>query len=54
MEASIKVILDSYGNVPIRISAQTYLLKFYNSLGFVQQGKEYLEDGIPHILMIKK
>jgi ElaA protein len=36
----------------IRISAQTYLLKFYNSLGFSSTGKEYLEDGIPHTEML--
>ncbi len=38
----------------IRISAQTYLLKFYNSLGFQSTGKEYLEDGIPHTEMLLK
>ena len=37
----------------ILISAQTYLTKFYNSLGFSQIGEGYLEDGIPHISMIK-
>ncbi|PCK33329.1 GNAT family N-acetyltransferase [Pseudoalteromonas piscicida] len=30
------------------ISAQCYLDKFYSSLGFIKQGEEYLEDGIPH------
>jgi ElaA protein len=37
----------------IRISAQTYLLKFYNELGYESTGKEYLEDDIPHVEMIK-
>jgi len=54
MEASLKAILDRYGSVPICISAQKYLIDFYNSLGFVERGTEYLEDGIPHITMIKK
>jgi ElaA protein len=36
----------------IKISAQCYLIKFYNDLGFVETGKEYLEDGIPHMEMI--
>jgi ElaA protein len=36
----------------IKISAQCYLKKFYNDLGFVETGKEYLEDGIPHMEMI--
>ena len=32
----------------IRISAQAHLQDFYSSLGFVGEGEEYLEDGIPH------
>ena len=54
MEASIKAILESYNETTIKISAQTYLTKFYNNLGFNQIGEEYLEDGIPHIVMLKK
>lgn len=41
-----------YPRQPIYICAQTYLLDFYQSLGFVPQGERYLEDGIPHIDMI--
>ncbi len=36
----------------IRISAQTYLTKFYQSFGFQAIGQEYLEDDIPHIQMV--
>jgi ElaA protein len=35
----------------IRISAQAYLLGFYNALGFEVEGEPYLEDGIAHIGM---
>ncbi|WP_194851585.1 GNAT family N-acetyltransferase [Nonlabens antarcticus] len=35
----------------IKISAQVYLRKFYNDLGFLESGDEYLEDGIPHMEM---
>ena len=39
----------------IRISAQAYLLEFYEALGFVRvSNTTYLEDGIPHYEMIKK
>ena len=38
----------------IKISAQTYIKKFYNDLGFEEVGNEYLEDGIPHIAMLRK
>ena len=36
----------------IEISAQTYLIHFYKDLKFRETGKEYLEDGLPHIKMI--
>ncbi|MEM6965186.1 MAG: GNAT family N-acetyltransferase [Bacteroidota bacterium] len=41
-----------FPNQPVKISAQTYLLKFYKNLGFEPVGKEYLEDNIPHIGMV--
>lgn len=37
----------------IRISAQSYLLKFYCELGFQVVGEEYLEDDIPHFEMLR-
>jgi ElaA protein len=37
----------------IRIGAQLYLKKFYESFGFVQDGEIYLEDNIPHIIMLR-
>ena len=53
MEAAIKAIQDYYNETTVKISAQTYLTKFYNNLGFKIVGEEYLEDDIPHIAMIK-
>ncbi|WP_165750478.1 GNAT family N-acetyltransferase [Cellulophaga sp. Z1A5H] len=53
MKASIAAVNKAYGEDTIRISAQKYLLKFYTSLGFNVVGEEYLEDGIPHMNMIK-
>ena len=53
MRASIQAVKEQYNETTMRISAQKYLLKFYNSLGFVQEGEEYLEDGIPHVAMVK-
>ena len=35
----------------IKISAQSYLKKFYLSHGFIPTGDEYLEDNIPHTAM---
>lgn len=54
MEASIKAVEERFSEYEIKISAQKYLTKFYTDLGFNATGKEYLEDGIPHLEMIKK
>ncbi|WP_339622572.1 GNAT family N-acetyltransferase [uncultured Winogradskyella sp.] len=53
MEASINAIKLHYNETKIKISAQTYLKRFYNTLGFKEIGEEYLEDDIPHIAMVK-
>jgi ElaA protein len=54
MNASIEAVKDLFNETTIKLSAQTYLKQFYNNLGFTEEGEEYLEDGIPHIVMIKK
>ncbi|WBU90650.1 GNAT family N-acetyltransferase [Cellulophaga omnivescoria] len=53
MEASITAVKSYLQQTTIKISAQKYLLKFYNNLGFKEEGAEYLEDGIPHMVMYK-
>ena len=53
-EASVKEVQSRYNTERIKISAQKYLTKFYESHQFKQIGEGYLEDGIPHIAMIKE
>lgn len=53
MNASIKAVQLEFNTKKITISAQVYLTKFYTNLGFKKIGEEYLEDGIPHIEMIR-
>lgn len=53
LNKSIATCEQLFGNQPIKIGAQTYLLKFYESFGFQSTGEEYLEDGIPHTKMIR-
>ena len=53
MQASIAAVNDNFNTTEIKLSAQTYLLRFYGDLGFKPIGETYLEDGIPHIAMIK-
>lgn len=53
MEKSIATVEAAYGKGPIKIGAQQYLHRFYTSLGFEQTSDTYMEDGIPHIEMVK-
>jgi ElaA protein len=52
MQESIRRVHQLFGHIPIKIGAQVYLQKFYESFGFKQVGEPYLEDGIPHIYML--
>ena len=54
MNQSIDSIYRLFGKQTIKIGAQLYLKKLYESLGFIQSGTGYLEDGIEHIYMLKK
>ena len=42
-----------FGAQAIKLGAQLYLKQFYEGFGFKQCGEEYLEDGIPHIPMLR-
>jgi ElaA protein len=53
MEKSIEEVVRLFGKTPIKLGAQLYLKKFYESLGFIQSGDIYDEDGIDHIQMIR-
>jgi len=53
MKASIKVVEENFKATRIVVSAQTYLTSFYNALGFIEKGGDYLEDGIPHVMMVR-
>lgn len=52
MQECLDFINTELGPQKIRISAQSHLNKFYLRLGFKPTGKEYLEDGIPHMEML--
>jgi len=53
MQQSIKELQKLLGKAPIKLGAQLYLKKFYESFGFAQSSDVYMEDGIPHIEMIR-
>jgi ElaA protein len=52
MKKSIDTLYTLHGRRDIRIGAQYYLLRWYESFGFVQKGEIYLEDGIEHVEML--
>ena len=43
-----------YPDKTLKISAQQYLITFYNKHGFEVKGEGYLEDGIPHVAMYRQ
>jgi ElaA protein len=43
--------LQRIGSRPCVLDAQSYLVGFYTSFGFVTAGPEYVEDGIAHVPM---
>jgi len=45
---------EQNGFTVIKLSAQEHLERYYQRHGFEQCGKGYLEDGIPHIPMIRQ
>lgn len=53
IKRSIQQINIEFKTSKIKIGAQTYLKKFYESHGFNKIGERYMEDGIPHIYMLK-
>lgn len=42
-----------WGAQPIKLGAQAHLEAFYRQHGFVKTGPVYLEDGIPHLEMLR-
>lgn len=52
MKHCMSYILDEFGDVAIRISAQKHLEGYYGKHNFQSSGKEYLEDNIPHVEML--
>ena len=52
MQKAISFVEEELSEMQIRISAQLYLKKFYESLGFSVTSDIYLEDDIEHIEMV--
>jgi ElaA protein len=53
MQQAIDNTLALWGEQAIRIGAQARLERFYTQHGFADAGRPYIEDGIPHIEMVR-
>ena len=51
MRRAIATVEERHGRVAIWLGAQKYLEHFYASFGFLRDGDDYDEDGIPHLPM---
>ena len=49
----VEEALTVIGNRPSVLDAQAHLVRFYAKFGYEQTGPEYLEDGIPHVPMLR-
>ncbi|WP_374442087.1 GNAT family N-acetyltransferase [Epilithonimonas sp.] len=54
IQYALEIIENRLHQTEVRISAQDYLLRFYSGFGFLDTGKKYLEDNIPHTEMFRK
>ena len=52
MLEAMQQMQNLFSGIPVKISAQAYLQKFYETFGFTKVSDPYLEDDIPHIAMI--
>ncbi len=50
---ALEIIKTRFDTELCRISAQDYLLRFYEEFGFKDTEKKYLEDDIPHTEMVR-
>ena len=53
LEEAMACLERQWGAQPIRIGAQAHLELFYRQHGFEKSGPPYIEDGIPHIEMLR-
>ena len=54
MAEALKRCADVYPGQGNRISAQSHLIKFYGEFGYAPVGEAYLDDGVPHIDMVRQ
>ena len=54
LAAYARLVPPVYPGLTVRIGAQKYLERFYSGFGFVTVSPTYIEDGIPHVEMVRQ
>jgi len=54
MQRAVQATDKLYPGLAIRIGAQKYLEMFYSGFGFVTVSPTNIEDGIPHVEMVRQ
>lgn len=49
----LRAALAEVGDYPCRIDAQAYLTEMYVQQGFIRDGEDFVDDGIPHVPMLR-
>ena len=49
----LRAALAEVGDYPCRINAQIYLTDMYAQHGFVRDGDDFVDDGVPHVPMVR-
>ncbi|RMG77326.1 MAG: GNAT family N-acetyltransferase [Bacteroidetes bacterium] len=52
MQKGLETAFDKYGKMPVKITAQEYLVNFYKKLGFKPISEVYLDYNLPHVDMV--
>jgi ElaA protein len=50
----VDAVLAAWPRVRLTLDAQTYVAGFYAARGFAVSGPEFVEDGIPHVPMVRE
>ena len=53
IQKALQEISTRWPQTPVKIAAQGYLHRFYAQYGFTEVSDGYLEDGIPHVEMVR-
>lgn len=52
--AAAEECAKALGGISITLSGQVRVVPFYEKLGYIREGEEYLDEGCPHVKLKKK